>query len=39
MGGGTFLVGLRDATHSKKKKKLKSLLQGDINALSEDIFL
>ena len=39
MSGGRFLVGLRDVTHSKKNMKLKSLLKGDINALTEKIFL
>ena len=39
MSGGRFLVGLRDVTHSKKIIKLKSLLKGYINALTEDIFL
>ena len=39
MSGGRFLVGLRGATHSKKIIKLKSLLKGDISALTEDIFL
>ena len=39
MGGGRFLVGLRDVTHSEKVIELKSLPKGDINALTEDIFL
>ena len=39
MSGGRFLVGLRDVTHSEKIIRLKSLLKGDINALTEDIFL
>ena len=39
MSGGRFLVGLRDGNHSKKIMKLKSLLKGDNNALTEDIFL
>ena len=39
MSGGRFLVGLRDVTHSEKVIELKSLLKGDINALTEDIFL
>ena len=39
MSVGRFLVGLRDVTHSEKINKLKSLLKGDINALTEDIFL
>ena len=39
MSGGRFLVGLRGITHSQKIMKLKSLLRGDINVLTEDIFL
>ena len=39
MSGGRFLVGLRDVTHSEKIIRLKSLLKGDVNALTEDIFL
>ena len=39
MSEGRFLVGLRDVTHSEKIMKLRSLLKGDINALTEDIFL
>ena len=39
MSGGRFLVGLKDVTHSEKNMKLKSLLKGDINALTEDVFL
>ena len=39
MGEGRFLVGLRDVTHSEKVIELKSLPKGDINALTEDIFL
>ena len=39
MSGGRFLVGLKDVTHSEKIMKLKSLLKGDINAPTEDIFL
>ena len=39
MSGGRFLVGLRDVTHSKKSMKLKSLLKGDINTLTENFFL
>ena len=39
MSGGRFLVGLRDVAHSEKIIRLKSLLKGDINALTEDIFL
>ena len=39
MSGGRFLVGLRDVTHSKKNMKLKSLLKGDINTLTENFFL
>ena len=39
MSGGRLLVGLRDVTHSEKIVKLKSLLKGDINALTEDIFI
>ena len=39
MSGGRFLVGLWDVTHSEKIIKSKSLLKGDINALTEDIFL
>ena len=39
MSGGRFLVGLRDVTHSKKNMKLKSLLKGDINTLTEIFFL
>ena len=39
MSVGRFLVGLREVTHSEKSNKLKSLLKGDINALTEDIFL
>ena len=39
MGGGRILVGLRDVTHSEKVIELKSLPKGDINALTEDIFL
>ena len=39
MNGGRFLVGLRDVTHSEKVIELKSLPKGDINALTEDIFL
>ena len=39
MSGGRFLVGLRDVTHSEKVIELKSLPKGDINALTEDIFL
>ena len=38
MSGGRFLVGLRDVTHSKKNMKLKSLLKGDINTLTENFF-
>ena len=34
-----ILVDLRDFTQSEKVMKLKSLLKGDINALTEDIFL
>ena len=39
MSEGRFLLGLRDVTHSEKIMKLRSLLKGDINALTEDIFL
>ena len=39
MSGRIFLVGLRDVTRSEKIMKLKSLLKGDINALTEDIFI
>ena len=39
MSGGRFLVGLKDVTHSEKIMKIKSLLKGDINAFTEDIFL
>ena len=39
MSGGRFLVGLRDVTRSEKVIELKSLPKGDINALTEDIFL
>ena len=39
MSEGRFLVGLRDVTHSEKIMKLRSLLKGVINALTEDIFL
>ena len=39
MSGGRFLVGLRDVTHPEKIIRLKSLLKGDINALTEDTFL
>ena len=39
MSGGRFLIGLRDVTHSEKNIKLKSLLKGGINALTEYIFL
>ena len=39
MSGGRFLVGLKDVTHFEKNMKLKSLLKGDINALTGDVFL
>ena len=39
MTGERFLAGLRDVTHSEKIIKLKILPKGDINALTEDIFL
>ena len=39
MSGGRILVGLRDVTHSEKNMKLKSLLKGNINDLTEDIFI
>ena len=39
ISGGRFLVGLRDVTHSEKIMKLNNLLKGDINPLTEDIFL
>ena len=39
MNGGRFLVGLRDVTYPEKVLKLISWLTGDINPLTEDIFL